>query len=116
MINRDKLSSAELWRHIHQLEGQTVYTLKTRQSNYIERVTENSVIIRNRKSQPSRLEIETIYDYAWRHGECRLYAMDWKGPPSKIYAVVPAIVLAAAPDQLEQIHDGGLTGIRLRGG
>jgi hypothetical protein len=111
MVVRERHSSDELWRRVRGLEGQIVYTLKRREPNAIENVTDNTIVIRDRRSRPSRESVEEVYNLVWADGEFRVY----EGRQGVyVYAVVPAIVLAAAPEQLERVDDGGLTGIRLR--
>ena len=109
-----KLNSQELWERVTTLEGQTIYTLKHRRPNFVEQVSDNRIQIKGRKSKPTRAEVEVVYENLWRTGEFRLQLRDWIGELNHILRVVPAIVLAAIPEQAEIIHDDGLSGIRLK--
>ena len=90
-----------------------MYTLAQRRPNVIEHVTVQHVIIKDRKSEPTKAEIEDAYSAVWRDGELRLRAGSWNRS-SFMLRVVPAILLAALPDELEKIDDDGPSGIRLK--
>ena len=111
-----RLSSEELWSRVRGLEGQTVYTLKVRRPNTIEEVTEDRIIIRGRKSTPTRKEVETVYSTVWDAGVFRVHEGNWRGPASFVYSVTPAIVLAAVPEQVQAIADDVPVGIEHRPG
>ncbi len=110
-----KLSSEALWSRVRSLEGQTVYTLKIRKPNVIKKVTEDRVIIRDRRSTPTREQVETVYNHVWKEGVFRVHEGNWSGPANVILGVVPAIVLAAVPEQIQLIPDQGLAGIERKG-
>lgn len=110
----EKLEREELWQRVRNLEGRTVATLKVGKANFVESVSEDRISITRRNSQPTRTQVNDVYDNVWEKGEFRLYGGNWRGQSQFIWAVVPAIVLAAVPDQLEKINDDGLSGIRLK--
>ena len=108
-----QLKEEELWQRVRALKGQTVYTLERHSSNHIQDVSDSNVIISARRSRPSRAEIVGAYEVVCMSGELRISA-GWKGGTRWMYSVTPAIVLAAVPDQVEIIDDGGLSGIKLK--
>ena len=110
MTGRNELSTAELWRRVRGLEGRTVYTLNRQNPNVIERVKENHIIIQDRKSQPTRESLEEVYDRVSADGVFRVR----EGRQAiHVYAVVPAIVLAALPEQVRATVGSGPVGIEL---
>ena len=109
-----KLNSQELWERVTALENQTIYTLKHRRPNFVEEVGDSSIRIKGRRSRIARAQIEQVYDNLCRIGEFRMGLRDWTGKINRLRRVVPAIVLAAVPEQAEMIHDDGPSGIRLK--
>lgn len=102
------LNDNKLWEHIKGLEGKTIHTLKRRKPNKISSVTDNTVVIANRKSKPSRAKISSLYKQVHKTNEvvscdAQLFT----------YAVIYAILVEALPGEIEAIP-GKPLGIRLR--
>lgn len=104
-----KLRDNELWKRIKGLQGQTIYTLKRRQPNKILRVTDNAVVIENRKSKPSRKQICELYHLMYEKKE-----VTTDSPQEFTLAVTYAILVKAVPDEIEDIPEKTIR-IRLRG-
>ena len=108
-----QLNPEELWEKVRALKGQTLYTLKRHSPNHVQDVSDMEVTISQRSSRLRRADIVGAYEVVCMSGELRIRA-GWKGGPSYLYSLVPAIVLHAVPEQIEKITDGGLSGIKLK--
>lgn len=104
-----KLSEVQLWDRVRSLEGRTVFTLVRRKPNKVVKVTDTGVIIDGRRSRITRRKIATAYKFLWQDHHLQL-AKEGEGP--FFYAVVPAILRSALPEQIEAIP--GVLGIRLK--
>lgn len=102
----NKLSDDQLWERVKDLVGRTVVTNVRGNPNYIEKVTDTKVRIRNRHSSISRRQIEQVYAFICAYG--RYVPTEYRdGKYAElislrfVLSVTPAIVAAAVPEQVE---------------
>ena len=62
-----RLSDADLWKKVKRLQGCTVSTIAQQKPNHFLQVTDNEIIIKNRKTRPEREEIINYYRYLRKH-------------------------------------------------
>ncbi len=108
-----ELNDNEVWDRVQQLQGKTIFTLVRKKPNFIKEVTGNAVVIDGRRSRPTRSQIVYAYRHLWKHGELRPKEGNWKDPIF-IWSIVPAILLAAIPEQFAKVGDLGLSGIHIK--
>ena len=90
-----------------------MYTIARRRPNPVRQVTEDVVIIEGRVSRLPREQIVAAYNRLTTYGEFR--TNDRRSPePGYVWSAVPAILVAALPDQIEIIPHGRPSGIRLK--
>lgn len=111
-MQSEHLTSAKLWSKVKGLEGKFVYTLRRENPNFVSLVTDSKIVIRDRTTFASRRQIEVGYNTLWQQGELRVGSGRWMGSSRSMLYLVPAILLAAVPDQVAKTTDG-ISGVRL---
>ena len=100
-----------LWSRVRNLIEQTILTLERGEPNIIAEVSERSVRVYGRRTRVGQAHVFRVYEALlnsgeYRHGDAQRFT----------WALAPAIVLMALPDQVEKIVDDGRAGIRVRRG